>query len=166
MIKEVEASISKRTVMSEDHRYRYQLTKTWDSTKPCVAVVMLNPSKADMVKSDKTVISLTNYFVDHGYGELVIANLFSYMATDSSDLKHREADFEKQNDAYIVDACEKADIVLVGWGSDDNVHKRRKKEVHALLEPYRRKLKCFTDDKGRSPRHPRDIHPSWRFGNY
>lgn len=117
-----------------------------------MAATMLNPSKADMVKSDHTVISLTNYFVDQGYGQLIIPNLFAYMATNPSDLKYRDAAFEKQNDTYIVDACEKSDIVLVGWGSDESKYKTRKKEVHTLLKPYWGKLKCFIDDQGRSPR--------------
>lgn len=42
-------------LISECGRYRYALTRTWDTRRTAVAFVMLNPSTADATTDDPTV---------------------------------------------------------------------------------------------------------------
>jgi hypothetical protein len=43
----------------ENDCYRYSLTRTWDSSKQTVLVVMMNPSNADASIDDPTVAKIT-----------------------------------------------------------------------------------------------------------
>ncbi|MCE7791519.1 DUF1643 domain-containing protein [Salipaludibacillus sp. CUR1] len=166
MAMEIEQQIKMKVVMSDCRRYRYLYTKVWDENKPGATVIMLNPSKADMVKLDKTVLSLTNYFVSSEFGQFKIANMYSFMCTEPKDLKYKNELLEKVNDSFIQRACEGTDFILIGWGSDHNKRKGRKKEVEQLLRNHSHKLKCFIDSQNKSPRHPRDIADDWRLIDY
>lgn len=153
------AIIKSTAIMSDNDLYRYQLTRTWDDKKPRATVVMLNPSKANMLKSDKTVINITNYLVDNNYGSITIVNLFAYMATDPKFLSDRDEEYEALNNEYLIDAFEKSEIIIVAWTRDK--YKTRKNEVINLLINYQGKVKCFQDTEGRKPRHPRDLSDNW-----
>lgn len=45
----------------KDKKYRFILKKEWDSEKDNIAFLMLNPSKADALRSDNTVNNATNF---------------------------------------------------------------------------------------------------------
>ena len=64
------------------HTYRYLLKKQWGEGKKTAGIIMLNPSKADSLKMDLTVMNVTNYLVDNGFSGMSIVNLFSYMKTN------------------------------------------------------------------------------------
>ncbi|WP_163969575.1 DUF1643 domain-containing protein [Oceanobacillus halotolerans] len=166
MVQIIENTITSRTIISDNNNYRYQLTRIWDKSNDIVSIIMLNPSKADSIKNDKTVISLTNYLIDEGYGGMDIVNLFAFMTTSPSDLKYRKEEYEVVNDEYIRKTAEESNILIVGWGSDQKKYIRRKREVERLLIPFQHKLKCFKDNKGRCPRHPRDLNDKWSLGSY
>ena len=42
----------KDAILSEDRKYRYILSRTWDETKPAVLFIGLNPSTADEKTDD------------------------------------------------------------------------------------------------------------------
>lgn len=90
MVMILEKSIKSTAIVSDDGNYRYRLTRVWDNNKQSATVIMLNPSKANELKSDKTVMNLTNFLIDNNFGSVNIVNLFSYMTTDPSKLYERE----------------------------------------------------------------------------
>ncbi|WP_195837980.1 DUF1643 domain-containing protein [Tissierella pigra] len=57
------------------HTYRYLLKKQWSEGKNTAAVIMLNPSKANSLKMDQTVMNVMNYLVDNGFSGMSIVNL-------------------------------------------------------------------------------------------
>jgi hypothetical protein len=59
---------------------------------------MLNPSKADMLKNDKTVMNVNNFLIDENYGSMTVVNLFAYRATDPKNLKYRN---DEQDDLQM-----------------------------------------------------------------
>lgn len=158
--------INSEAVFSDDKKYRYKLTRTWDKDKKKATIIMLNPSKASELKSDRTVINVTNFLIDNNYGSINIVNLFAYMPTEPKELSQRNNEFEKYNDKYIIESLEKSDIVIVGWGSDNKKYISRKRQVEELLKPHINKIKCFKDDKGKKSRHPRDLTEKWTLENY
>lgn len=167
MVMVLEKSIKSTAIVSDDGNYRYRLTRVWDSNKERVAVIMLNPSKANELKSDKTVMNITNFLIDNDFGSVDIVNLFSYMSTDSSKLHKREEQFERYNNTYIQLAFEEADIIIIAWVRDDTKYiKKRKIEIEKMLIPYKSKTKCFKDSEGIKPRHPRDLGDKWTLEDY
>ncbi|PYY28228.1 DUF1643 domain-containing protein [Paenibacillus illinoisensis] len=154
-------NIESIVVMSTNNEYRYRLTRTWDSEKKFVGVLMLNPSKANSLKTDDTIMNLTNYLIDNNYGGVDIVNMYAYMATKPSDLQYRDLAYEVYNDSYITDVAAERDMLVIAWGSDIKKYVKRKREVETLLLPYAHKLQCLEDLQGKSPRHPLLLSKDW-----
>ncbi|MGG3157128.1 DUF1643 domain-containing protein [Priestia megaterium] len=166
MIQEECSTIVSRAIYdSKERQYRYFLSRAWDEKKKIITILMLNPSKANTLVSDKTVNNIIRYFEDSEYGSLQIVNLFAYATSDPDNLKYRKQDKEELNDDYIVSACENADLIIIAWTRGEK--KPRKREVAKLLEPFQDKTKCFQDETGKKPRHPRDLKKEeWKLVDY
>ncbi|GGL57178.1 DUF1643 domain-containing protein [Sporolactobacillus putidus] len=159
-----EATVHCQAAFSDDEKYRYLLTKTWDADKPIAAVLMLNPSTAEEIKLDRTIMNLTNYLVDHGFGTLSVINLFAYRSTDPSKLNQAKQDQGQVNDQFILSTCSAADMVIIGWTRNGNIN--RKRQVASLLAHLSCTFKCFRDKEGVFPRHPSLLNPSWELIDY
>jgi len=162
MVKEINTVIKNKAIYSDDSRYRYFLSRTWDEDKKKATALMLNPSYAESIKTDKTIMNLMNYLVDHGYGSLSVVNLYAYRTTDPSGLSSREHCQELLNDKYILETCKDGDIIIA-WTRGKHI--LRKREIANLLKFYTGRLKCLRDEKGKQ-RHPRDISEDWELDNY
>ncbi|MGE7115083.1 DUF1643 domain-containing protein [Lysinibacillus sp. NPDC047702] len=142
-ILEDEAYLKVKTIFSKDKKYRYFLKKTWDDKKGNIVFLMLNPSKADLIKSDNTVTNATNYAVDKDFGSITIVNLFAFMDTDKKSLKDRDKETDKLNDKYILFALKECDELVIAW--ERGTHKKRKREVAKILKKFPEKLRCFVE---------------------
>lgn len=160
----VEHTIKSKAILSDCKNYRYLLKKEWHKDKKGAVVLMLNPSKADSLKLDKTVMNVMNYLIEKDYGSMTIVNLYAYMTTYPKELKNRDKSMEKANDEFIKNAASQGDTVIVAWTKNDHIN--RKRDVEKLLMPYRTKLKCFQDESGKKPRHPRDLSFKWTLVDY
>ncbi|WP_211747947.1 DUF1643 domain-containing protein [Paenibacillus sp. Marseille-Q4541] len=159
-------NIESVAVMADNNLYRYRLTRTWDKEKEIVAVMMLNPSKANSLKTDNTIMNLTNYLIDNDFGGIDIVNMYAYMATKTAELKNKSQSYEIHNNNHIIEAANQRDTFIIAWGSDQKEHVKRKREVEALLLPFASKLKCFEDTQGKSPRHPLLLATDWNLRSY
>lgn len=162
----MEKTIKSTVVLSDDDNYRYKLTRVWDVEKPSATVVMLNPSKADMLVTDRTVMNVSNYLIQNGFGSLTVVNLFSYRTTDPKHLNQRDERQEVLNDGYLNQAFADSDVIIVAWIRDKDKYVTRKREVEKLLSAYSDRIKCFEDGKGKKLRHPRDLGSDWRLIDY
>lgn len=113
-------------------RYRYQLFRIWDSTKPALVVCLLNPSTATHEINDPTVTRCMVRAVRLGYGGLIVLNAFAWRDTDPEDMKRAADPVGAFNDGVIEEICRSAPLVIVGWGKD-GAHRGRDAEVLALL---------------------------------
>ncbi|MGE7840498.1 DUF1643 domain-containing protein [Lysinibacillus sp. NPDC093712] len=161
MVKVVSKTIECSAVFSDDEHYRYLLTRTWDKSKPKATVLMLNPSVADVLKMDKTIMNVMNFLIgSEEYGSLSVVNLYSYVSTDPKMLKHRDDDLEAENEDYLDVAFDDSEIIIVAWTRDKYI--TRKNEVKNKLQNYQDKIRCFEDAAGLKPRHPRDLGAGWK----
>ena len=80
-------TVERSAVLSEDGHYRYRLERWWCRDDSRLVYCMLNPSIADADRDDPTVRKCCGFAVRHGYGGIVIVNLFAYRATNPADLK-------------------------------------------------------------------------------
>lgn len=67
-------------IISDCGRYRYQLWRIWDDSKPKVLFLMHNPSTADEKDDDRTVGRCIGFAKQWGYGGIYIGNLYAYRA--------------------------------------------------------------------------------------
>ena len=135
--------------LSDCRKYRYALWRTWDDSKPYAMVVGLNPSTADEIEDDPTLIRCINFAKSWGYGGVCMANLFAFRATDPSDMKASSDPVGLENDMWLSTLSKGAGIVVAAWGNDGS-YLGRSIEVKAALP----NLHCMKMNKSGEPAHP------------
>lgn len=137
-------------LFDDGRTYRYRLWRTWDTAKPTVAFIMLNPSTADELTDDRTIRKCIGYAQAWGYGTLVVGNLFALRATDPEELYGHPDPVGVENDDHLVDIADAADQVIAAWGHHGG-YQDRGRAVYDLLD-------CDLDALGTTqdghPRHP------------
>lgn len=87
---ELFSDFNKGAVLSDCGKYRFQLWRIWDESKPLVLWIMHNPSTADAENDDPTIRRIIGFTRAWGYGGLYVGNLFPYRATDPKELLNKE----------------------------------------------------------------------------
>lgn len=142
----------KKAIFSEDRKFRYVLTRIWDSDKPPIVFIMLNPSTADEYKLDPTNRRVVNYCKNWGYGKLITLNLFALRSTDPKKLYEVEDPVGPLNDFYIKNICQQVKFIIAGWGTHGTLHKRND-DVFALINAEGRIFSLEQTKEGH-PKHP------------
>lgn len=118
---------------SDDRLYRYRLeAKVSDIEKTCLWI-LLNPSKADEIRSDPTVTRCKGFLKRWGYGRLIVCNLFALRSTDPSRLYTHPDPVGPDNNFYLLAALREADLVVLAWGNH-GAFKSRGLDVLGLIE--------------------------------
>lgn len=105
-----------RATLSPCEQYRYQLVRAWDWHKPLLSWILLNPSVADAGIDDATVRRLIGFADDHGFGGIVVRNVFAWRATDPTKLVNA-ADPVGPDNARYVQAAAWHEVTVLGWGA-------------------------------------------------
>lgn len=133
--------------------YRYWLGRFWARDRPSLALVMLNPSRADHQHDDPTLRRSIRFAQDWGYGSVIVVNLFAFCTASPRSLRLATDPIGVNNDAYILRAAQGADRVLLAWGNHGSF-RHRDRAVLDLLTPQTNKLCCVGLTRTGQPRHP------------
>lgn len=137
-------------VLSDDREYRYRLRRTWDTEKPTLAWIMLNPSTADETEDDPTIRRCLGFAESWGFGSLVVGNLFALRATDPDHLREHPAPVGPENDRHLREICDAAEQVVAAWGTN-GAYRGRGVEVVGMLDAD---LFALDTTKDGHPVHP------------
>lgn len=129
--------------------YRYALWRTWDATKPYVLFICLNPSTADEIDDDPTLLRCIEFARSWGYGGLCMGNLFAFRATQPKDLMKSSNPIGDDNDYWLEQLSKDAGIVVAGWGNHGVFLNRSAEVLRKLKEVY-----CLKINKSGEPSHP------------
>jgi hypothetical protein len=140
-----------RAVFDPTAQYRYWWSRRWDSARPVLNFLMLNPSTADAERSDPTVTRCLHFARAWGFGTLIVTNIFSYRSTDPRALRTVADPVGPENDAWIVQAADRANRVVVAWGTHGTLGGRQD-QVLALLHDH--PLYALGQTHQGCPRHP------------
>ena len=154
---ECDCTIESYAIHSDCCNYRYFLSRTWNTDDPVLMFIMLNPSKATVLKSDMTVTLCTNRAVIGGYGGIWVLNIFAYMATDPRGLGQAETPTDPRNDAIIrqkVGLIGERDKIVCAWG----YRGRLKGRGNAVRRILRESTNCPLYHLGQ-PDLPQESHP-------
>jgi hypothetical protein len=125
-------------VFSPCRRFRYQLIRIWDPTKPLLPWGGCNPSDADATKDDQTarkVVGFTRLLFGGRYGGAVLWNPFALVSRDPLGLRAAGWPVGPENDRYILEACAMGDgPVIVGWGVNLRGLERPQRVLQLLRE--------------------------------
>ena len=154
-MKTIKTSLITNAVFSDDEKKRYLLTKTWDSSKPNLAIIMLAPSEASGIALDSTTMLVLNNASRLGYGSVTILNLFATL--NDFNLKQAELD-DAENMKVILSAAQTADVIVYAAGvgkAKNKLFQERQKQVLEALKPVEHKLFCLCNEQGNARlQHP------------
>lgn len=134
---------------SRCRQYRYALHRHWDTSRPALLLIGLNPSTADARHNDPTIRRCIGFANDWGFGSLCVANLFAYRATYPADLKAAEDPVGPRNNSWLRRLAREADLVVAAWGNDGQ-HLGRADAVRKMLPD----LHCIRMNSAGEPAHP------------
>ncbi len=117
---------------SDCEKYRYTLTRTWDSSKGKIVFIGLNPSTADEMKNDPTVTRMINFAKSWGYGTISVCNIFAYRATFPEDLKKQQDPVGPETDKWLKSEINSADKVVAAWGNHGKFN-NRSSEIRKII---------------------------------
>lgn len=118
---------------SPDKVYRYRLWRLWNSDKPLILFVGLNPSTADENVDDPTIRRCIRFAMLWGYGGMYFGNLFAYRNTYPEQLKICSVDpLGPDNDAELLDMKAGTLKAVLCWGNG-GLFKGRGKEVEQMF---------------------------------
>jgi hypothetical protein len=141
-------------------KYRYLLTRKWDTTLPSMVFVMLNPSTADAMRDDPTIRKCIGFARRFGYGGIIVVNLYAFRATKPADLYNAMAysgTYAKgpDNDEVIRRAVADTNTVVVAWGKPGRGSvAARADQVRRMIQATNSTLFCLQHNNDRSPAHP------------
>ena len=138
---------------SDCEKFRYSLTRIWDSAGRKALFVMLNPSTATEVQNDPTVERCERRARHMGFGAFRVCNIFAFRATDPKDMRAAHDPNGPLNDAAIKDAAHWADQIICAWGTHGE-HLMRGPAVEDLLRSTQFPLYHLGLSKAGHPKHP------------
>ena len=140
-------------IISPDGLYRYRLTRRWGGG-PIATFIMCNPSTADALLNDPTIMRCIRFAKSWGCGGLCVGNTYGLRSTDPKGLWLVPDPVGPKNDAHLTllasRAWSKGWPLVAAWGV--NVKPERVAQVLAL--PGMESLQALGVTKGGAPRHP------------
>lgn len=147
--------IKKDAYIDSTKKYRYLLTRKWDTKKPDVTFIMLNPSTADAFEDDPTIINCCKLSKEWGLGGIEVINLFAYRSSKPDELKKALDPIGPENNEHIIKAIKSSSLTIAAWGNH-GTFLNRDKEVIDLVNNYC-DLYCLLVNKTGCPTHPKNL---------
>lgn len=144
-------------IISDCSRYRYRLERAGPGTGNTV-VIMVNPSTADGTRDDATIRKLRGFGARHGWGRIIVGNLFAYRATDVRELGRVTDPCGPLNREHLIKMFGEADRIIAAWGPPSKLPKtwRRRWEwvPHYAAQSGKGLLAIGEPTQCGHPRHP------------
>ena len=118
---------------------------------------MCNPSTADHTVDDPTIRRCLGFARAWGYEAIEVVNLWSWRATDPTEVVRNLADAATQTtDTVLLEVAEACSTIVAAWGFSGGTAwgKERAEAVVALLRFHGAELVCLGRTNNDSPRHP------------
>lgn len=148
-MREIDLQTPMGAIFSDDRRFRYVLWRVWNMNKPVILQIGLNPSDANEIKNDPTVVRGMVRANRNGFGGFLMGNLYAYISTNPEVLLGNGDFVGELTDYYISIMVSISERQLCGWGSFPPVAKRASAVLAMIKEPY-----CLGTNSDGQPRHP------------
>lgn len=142
-------------VFSECGKYRYKLWRTWNTAKPVLYFILMNPSTADEIHNDPTIERQQRRAHGLGFGGIVVLNCGAIRETNSKKAWQDKDPIGPDNYRTIrqeIDNNPSAQYVAA-WGRPAHQFGAAE-EVLRLFRAAGVTLKCLGTNGDGSPKHP------------
>lgn len=144
-------------VISDCSKFRWRLDRAVGSGSVCAAVFGINPSTADHTIDDATVRKWKGFALRLGWSRFIVGNVFSYRATDVSELARHTDLFGSDHHIHIESMLKEADILVPCWGDRGKVPKSVRYAIDDMLTRILNSGKpvfCWGKTSSGDPKHP------------
>jgi hypothetical protein len=148
-----QAGTASVAVYSDCEKYRYSLTRVWETAGKKALFIMLNPSTATEIQNDPTVERCERRARTLGFGAFCVTNIFAWRDTDPKKMRAATDPVGPENDTTILESCSWADSVICAWGTH-GAHRDRGPYVERLLRDNVSQLFHLGLTKHGHPKHP------------
>ena len=149
--------ISRSADISSDRKERFSLSRIWDSKKPKVLYIMLNPSYADDELDDPTIRRLIFFSKKFRFGGFYVTNLFTQITPYPKEL-NMDNNSKKKNLKIISELIKKSDLIVYAWGNLVSEPMQLRKLIESPL--------CFGINKNGTPKHPLYLRSDTKLQNF
>jgi hypothetical protein len=139
--------------ISKDGKYRYWLVRVWDPRLPLLAIIGVNPSKADWKKDDPTIRKDIGFATRNGFGGLLKLNVAAVRETDPRKARKAIDPIGPENSVqHLLQYIQhfKPAKVIAAWGKNGNYFVGRCEAIMREIPD----LYCFGRNGDGTPRHP------------
>lgn len=133
---------------SDDRKFRFSLYREWDSAKPKVAFIGLNPSTANEITNDNTITKCAKIAANNGFGAFYMINLFTYVTAYPNELLTC-GNPDYLADDYIHNVTVNCSATVACWGAFKQNKERANVVLSKLINPL-----CLKINADGSPKHP------------
>jgi hypothetical protein len=141
-------------LISPDGLYRYWLTREWgDAGAGRLLWVMLNPSTADAMKNDPTILRCIAFARAWGFASLEVVNLYALRSSTPKALDEAADPYGPALRSYVIEALERCRMIVCAWGASERA-KEAVPAMEAVLRASGRPLVCLGRSSDGSPKHP------------
>lgn len=150
-----DTGLEANAVFSPCRTWRYTLIRKWDTTKPAIAFIGLNPSIANEDRLDNTTKKCVAWARRDGFGSYVMLNLFGIVSTDPFGIRTADDPNGPENDAWIEKTLRQSQTVVFCWGSTyAHILGERIKIVEQITRNTGLTPHCLGVTGGGFPKHP------------
>lgn len=151
--------MKKGAIISACGKYRYALSRVWDSSKPLALWIMLNPSTADAELDDPTIRRCIGFSQYWGFGGMLVGNLYAYRSTDKRALYKVADPVGPENVATVQLLRSLAIKTFVAFGADKGPGSPIYQELAQYADPrnytkVKSEIFCLGHNRDDSPKHP------------
>lgn len=143
--------VVREATLSACSRYRYSLRRTWADGGHVVCFIMLNPSTADADIDDPTIRRCIGFGKSWNFDALEVVNLFAWRETAPKFLIAPNDPIGPDNDAAIIQASDRSELVVCAWGAHA-LAVERALQISAMLKT--KSLYCLGTTRNMQPKHP------------
>lgn len=136
--------------------FRWRLDREIAQTGIVVALPGVNPSTAGRIANDATIRKDIGFGERNGWRKIIKVNKFAYRAKDVRDLRRAVDPIGPENDRWLAEAFDEADIIVPCWGPLAKLPKylrRRWLEVLRIAERSGKPIMSFGITNDGQPRH-------------
>lgn len=136
--------------------YRWRLDREVQDSGIVVALPGVNPSTAGAIDNDATIRKDIGFAQRNGWRRIIKVNKFAYRATDVTNLRRAVDPIGPENDRWLAEAFDEADMILPCWGPLSKLPKylrRRWLEVLRIMERSGKPIMCLGTANDGQPRH-------------
>lgn len=137
--------------------WRYRLERRVASVGPIFAYFGINPSTADIENEDQTSMKWKEFTRINGGSRYIAGNPFAYVTPDVKQLAIVDDPVGIENDFYLNQIIDEADILIPCWGNINKVPTRLHSHfriLHRKLFRAQKPVKIFGLTKEGHPKHP------------